>query len=48
MMNRDGVIEEKSRAGCLIASSEQHMQTIFYNISGCIKEYGLKINGKKS
>ena len=24
------------------------MQTIFDNISGCIKEYGMKINGKKS
>ena len=24
------------------------MQTIFDNISGCINEYGMKINGKKS
>ena len=24
------------------------MQTIFYSISGCIKEYGVKINGKRS
>ena len=24
------------------------MQTIFDNISRCIKEYGMKINGKKS
>ena len=29
---------------CLMASNEQHLQTI----SGCIKEYGMKINGKKS
>ena len=26
----------------------QHLQTIFDNISGCINEYGMKINGKKS
>ena len=31
-----------------MASNEQHLQTIFDNISGCIKEYGMKINGKKS
>ena len=55
MVNKDGVIEEKSQAGvlyaddvCLMASNEQHLQTIFDNISGCIKEYGMKINGKKS
>ena len=54
MVNKDGVIE-KSQAGflyagdvCLMASNEQHLQTIFYNIGGCIKEYGIKINGKKS
>ena len=33
---------------CLMASNEQHMQTNFDNISGSIKEYGMKINGKKS
>ena len=32
----------------VLASNEQHLQTIFDNISGCIKEYGMKINGKKS
>ena len=55
MVNRDGVIEEKSQAGflyaddvCIMASNEQHLQTIFDNISGCIEEYGMKINGKKS
>ena len=55
MVNRDGVIEEKSQAGflyaddvCIMASNEQLLQTIFDNISGCIKEYGMKINGKKS
>ena len=31
-----------------MASNEQDMQTIFYSISGCIKEYGMKINGEKS
>ena len=31
-----------------MASNEQHLQTIFDNISGCIKEYATKINGKKS
>ena len=25
-----------------MASNEQHLQTIFDNISGCIKEYGMK------
>ena len=29
-------------------SNEQQLQTIFDNICGCIKEYGMKINGKKS
>ena len=54
MVNKDGVNEEKSQAGflyaddvCLMACNEQHLQTIFDNISGCIKEYGMKINGKK-
>ena len=48
MVNKDGVIEEKSHAGflyaddaCLMASNAQHLQTIFENISGCIKEYGM-------
>ena len=31
-----------------MASNEQDMQTIFDSISGCIKEYGMKINEKKS
>ena len=55
MVNKDGVIEETSQAGflyaddvCLMASNEQHLQTIFDNISGCIQEYGMNINGKKS
>ena len=55
MVNEDGVIEEKCQAGfryaddiCLMASYEQHLQTILDNISGCIKEYAMKINGKKS
>ena len=53
MVNKDGVIEEKSQAGflyaddvCIMASNEKHLQTIFDNISGCIEEYGMKINGK--
>ena len=36
MVNKDGVIEEKSQAGflfaddvCLMANNEQHLQTIF-------------------
>ena len=33
---------------CLMSSNEQDMQIIFDSISGCIKEYGMKINGKKS
>ena len=55
MVNNDGVIEEKSQAGFpyaddvyLMASNKQHLQTIFDNISGCIKEYGMKIKRKKS
>ena len=55
MVNQDGGIEEKGQAGflytddvCLMASNEQDMQTIFDSISGRIKEYGMKINGKKS
>ena len=45
MVNKDRVIEEKSQAGflyaddvCLLASNEQHLQTIFANISRCIKK----------
>ena len=55
MVNKDGGIEEKGQAGflyaddaCLMASNEQDMQTFFVSISGCIKEYGTKINGKMS
>ena len=55
MVNKDGLIEEKSQAGFLYADdvylmaiNEQHLHTIFANMSGCIKEYGMKINGKKS
>ena len=54
IVNKDGVIEEKSQARflyaddvCLMTSNEQHLQTIFDNISGCIKEYSMKINGKE-
>ena len=54
MVNKDGVIEEKSQAGflyaddvCIMASNEQHLQTIF-DISGCVKKYCMKINGKPS
>ena len=46
-------MEELKRRGrlyaydvCLMASNEEDMQTIFDSISGCIKEYGMKINGK--
>ena len=45
---------KKSQAGflyaddvCLMASDEQQLQPIFDNISGCFKEYGMKINGAK-
>ena len=55
IMNKDGVIEEKSQAGfmyaddvCLMTSNEQQLQNIFDNISGYIKEYGMKINGENS
>ena len=54
MVNKDGVLE-KSQAGilyaddmCRMKSNEQYLQTIFNIISRCIKEYGMKINGKKS
>ena len=55
MVDRDGLIVEKSRAGilyaddvCLIASNEQDLQRIFDSISGCISEYGMKFSEKKS
>ena len=56
MVNKNGVIEEKSQTRflyvddvCLIESSiEQYLQTIIDIISGCIKEYDTKINGKNS
>ena len=55
MVNRDGLIVEKSQAGvlyandvCLIASNEQDLQRIFDSISGCISEYGIKLVKQKS
>ena len=30
----------------LMARNEQDMQIIFYNISGCIGEYGMKVSEK--
>ena len=46
MVNKDRVIEEKSQAGflyaddvCLMASNEQHLQAIFDNINGCIRQW---------
>ena len=55
LVNKGGVFEEKCQTGflyaddvCLMASNEQHLQTILDNISRCIKEYGMKLNGKKS
>ena len=51
MVDRDGLIVEKSQAGflydvCLIASNEQDLQRIFDSISGCISEYGMKVSEK--
>ena len=44
MVNKDGVIEEKSQTlfpyadvVCLMASNKRHLQTIFDIISGCIR-----------
>ena len=55
MVNKDGGIKEKGQTGflyaddiCLVASNEQDMQTIIDSISRCIKEYGMKNNGKNS
>ena len=55
MVNKDGVIGEKSQAGflyaddvCLMASNEQQLQKKIDNIGRCNKEYCIKINGKKS
>ena len=49
IVNKDEVIEEKCQTGflyaddvCRMAINEQHLQTIFDNISGCIKEYGMR------
>ena len=53
MVNKHGVIEEERQAGflyadgvCLMASNKQHLQTICDSISGCIKKYDMKINGR--
>ena len=55
VVNKDGVIEQKSQAGLLyaddvylMASNEQDLQMIFDNISGCISEYGMKVSERKS
>ena len=47
MVNKDGVIEEKSQAGFLYADN-MSLMVIFDSISGCIKEYVMKINYEKS
>ena len=53
MVDRDGLIVEKSQAGflyaddvCLITSNELGMQRLFDSISGCISEYGMKVSEK--
>ena len=53
MVDRDRMIVEKSQAGflyadgvCLIGSNEQDFQRIFDSISGCIREYGMKVSEK--
>ena len=50
MVDKDGLIVEKSQAGflyaddvCLLASNEQDLQRIVDSISGCISEYGMKL-----
>ena len=55
VVNKDGVIEKKSQARflyaddvCLMASNEQDLQMIFGNISGYIREYGMKVSERKS
>ena len=55
MVDRDGLIVEKSQAGflyaddvCLISSNEQDLQRMFDSISGCFNEYGMKVSEKKS
>ena len=55
MVDRDGMTVEKSQAGflyaddvCLIVSNEQDLQRIFDSISGCIREYGMKVSEKKN
>ena len=54
MVHRDGMIVEKCLAGflyaddvCLIVSNEHDLQKIFDSISGCIREYSMKVSGKK-
>ena len=54
IVDRDGMTVEKSQAGflyaddvCVIASNEQDLQMIFDSISGCIREYGMKVSEKK-
>ena len=55
MVDRGGMTVEKSLSGflyaddvCLIASNEQDLQRMFDSISGCIREYGMKVSEKKS
>ena len=39
---------ERIYSGRMVKFELESFMTIFDNISGCIKEYGMKINGKKS
>ena len=55
VVNKDGVIEKKRQAGFLFADyvylmacNEQGLHMIFDNISGCISDYGIKVNERKS
>ena len=55
VVGKDGVMEWKSKAGllyadgvCLIANSEEDMKVIMEKVNGCVVNYGLKVNEKKS
>ena len=46
IVDRDGFLYADDV--CLIASNAQDLQRIFDSLSGCIREYGMKVSEKQS
>ena len=55
VIKEDGSVDVRVRSGfmyaddiCLIASSEEKLQSIMNELNGCVEEYGMKVSEAKS